>query len=399
MTTTASLTETNITPTVVETSITAALTSVPITATATTTGASVAVGSTALSAALNNPTSVTVAVTTEVISVAITGEVDIIAPTVVITSTASTITALAAIPITITFSEAVTGFVVGNITISAGGSLASFTAVSGSIYTVDWTLASGVNTMDIAAGVVTDAAGNENTAASQFSILSLLNAVLFEDNTDVSVKFQDVIRSTVVTADGQNVYGITDKSPAGNHATGVTGGIHKVNIQNGLPATLYNGTSNYLSTATNILTGDWTEIIAVKLVAGSSLIFQGFPGSSRREVLAAISAGEWNAVVFYDGVVDHTNVATPTAAHIWSMTWNNTTRVARVKVDGQSAWTSADITASTYLTGLQFLYARREAGPFANCYALMRIVFPSILSDANISAFRDYMADRLGVFF
>ena len=95
--------------------------------------------------------------------------VDTTAPTVVITSSESSPTAASPIPITVTFSESVTGFVVGDITISAG-SLANFSG-SGTTYTVNWTPGIiGALTMDIAGGVCVDAAGNANTAASQFAI-------------------------------------------------------------------------------------------------------------------------------------------------------------------------------------------------------------------------------------
>ena len=71
--------------------------------------------------------------------------------------------------ITVTFTEAVTGFVVGDL--SVGNGAASNFAGSGAAYTVDITpAADGTVTVDAAAGVATDAAGNANTAATQFSI-------------------------------------------------------------------------------------------------------------------------------------------------------------------------------------------------------------------------------------
>jgi hypothetical protein len=90
---------------------------------------------------------------------------DVTRPSVTIAATGATNNVVA---ISITFSEPVTGFEVGDITISAGGSLASF-AGSGASYTVSWTLAAGANTMDIAEGVCADAAGNTNTAATQYA--------------------------------------------------------------------------------------------------------------------------------------------------------------------------------------------------------------------------------------
>ena len=95
---------------------------------------------------------------------------DVIAPTVTITSAATSPTIDSPVVQTITFSEIVTGFNVGDITISAGGSLESFSTLDNKVFTVSWILAPGANTMDIAAGVCTDAAGNENTAATQFAM-------------------------------------------------------------------------------------------------------------------------------------------------------------------------------------------------------------------------------------
>jgi hypothetical protein len=94
---------------------------------------------------------------------------DTIAPTVMITSTATDPTNVSPIPMTATFSEDVTGFTLGDVTVSNGtaGNLAG----SGSVYTFDVTpVADGLVTVDIAAGVAQDAAGNDNTAATQFSI-------------------------------------------------------------------------------------------------------------------------------------------------------------------------------------------------------------------------------------
>ena len=88
---------------------------------------------------------------------------DVIAPTFTISALSGASNVLA---MQIVASEVVTGFAVGDITISAGGSLASFATSDNKTFTVSWTLAAGANTMNIAAGVCTDAAGNANTAAT-----------------------------------------------------------------------------------------------------------------------------------------------------------------------------------------------------------------------------------------
>jgi hypothetical protein len=95
---------------------------------------------------------------------------DSIPPTVTLTSTVTSPTKMSPIPMTATFSEAVTGFVVGDI--SVGNATASnFIAVSGSVSTFDVTPSGqGMVTVDVAASVAQDAATNSNTAATQFSI-------------------------------------------------------------------------------------------------------------------------------------------------------------------------------------------------------------------------------------
>jgi len=88
---------------------------------------------------------------------------------VTLSSTATSPTATSPIPMTATFNETVTGFVVGDIVVT-NGSAGSFSG-SGTTYTFSVTpTASGVVNVNVAAGVAQDSAGNGNTAATQFSI-------------------------------------------------------------------------------------------------------------------------------------------------------------------------------------------------------------------------------------
>jgi hypothetical protein len=91
--------------------------------------------------------------------------VDKTAPGVTMTSSAPNPTNSAPIPVTVTFSEPVTGFTAGDIAVS-NGSVSNF-AGGGASYTFDLTpAANGPVTATIAANVAVDAAGNGNTAAS-----------------------------------------------------------------------------------------------------------------------------------------------------------------------------------------------------------------------------------------
>ena len=93
--------------------------------------------------------------------------VDNTAPTVTITGVPDT--SSAAFTATFTFTEAVTGFVVGDITLGNATAL-SFMVTSTTVYTALITpTANGAVTVDVAADVATDAAGNGNPAAAQAS--------------------------------------------------------------------------------------------------------------------------------------------------------------------------------------------------------------------------------------
>ena len=71
--------------------------------------------------------------------------------------------------LTFTSSKPTTNFAVGDITVS-GGALSSFAATSSTVYTATFTpSAGGATTIDVAASTFTDAASNNNTAATKFN--------------------------------------------------------------------------------------------------------------------------------------------------------------------------------------------------------------------------------------
>ena len=89
------------------------------------------------------------------------------APTVTITGVPGT--SSAPFTATFTFSEAVTGFVVGDITLG-NATASNFTVTSTTVYTALITpTANGTVTVDVAVNVAQDAVGNDNTAATQAS--------------------------------------------------------------------------------------------------------------------------------------------------------------------------------------------------------------------------------------
>lgn len=98
--------------------------------------------------------------------------VDTTAPTMAITSSEVSdgdTSSDSTLSLTFTSSEATTDFAEADITVS-GGSLSSFAATSSTVYTATFTPSeAGATTIDVASNTFTDAAGNNNTAATQFN--------------------------------------------------------------------------------------------------------------------------------------------------------------------------------------------------------------------------------------
>ena len=131
----------------------------------------VVAGNGTVTVALSTGTDVAANVITSAPTSGTTFTVDNTAPTVAITSSESDPTSTSPFSVTITFSEAVTTFVVGDITVS-NGAAGNFSATSALIYTADITpVANGTVTVDVAGSVAIDTAGNNNIAATQFSIV------------------------------------------------------------------------------------------------------------------------------------------------------------------------------------------------------------------------------------
>ena len=108
---------------------------------------------------------------TQSVTITIT-DVDDTNPTMTITATGVTdgsTSDASTLALTFTASEATSDFELGDITVS-NATLSSFNAVSSTVYTATLTpTAPGAVTIDVAAGAFTDAASNNNTAATQFN--------------------------------------------------------------------------------------------------------------------------------------------------------------------------------------------------------------------------------------
>ncbi|HIC97171.1 MAG TPA: hypothetical protein EYP11_02070 [Aquificaceae bacterium] len=92
---------------------------------------------------------------------------DNVPPTVAIQNAPAIVNSTTPYNVTFEFSEDVSGFAIGDITVG-NGTASNFVAVDGNTYTADITpTGAGDITIDVAAGVAQDGANNDNTAAAQ----------------------------------------------------------------------------------------------------------------------------------------------------------------------------------------------------------------------------------------
>ncbi len=188
---------------------------------------------------------------------------DTAALTVAITSTASDPTNVSPIPMTATFSEPVTGFVEADISVTNGAVTAnSFATTDNTTFTFSVTpTADGVVLVDIAAGVATNAAGNPNTAAPQFSITY--------DTTALAVTIDPVITPTNLNM--QTITGIMEAGATVtmSSATATFGAVTTPTATTwSVVATLAEGINAITATATDGVgnTGTTTTMIILNII-------------------------------------------------------------------------------------------------------------------------------------
>lgn len=325
---------------------------------------------------------------------------DTTAPTCVITASAATITA-AAFTATFTFSEDVTGFALGDITVSANAGAGTFVTVSPSVYTAVITpTATGTVTVDVAADVCTDAAGNNNTAATQFSILYVA-AVAWFDFSDLTTLFQDAARSTPVTTNNDPIGGVADKSGSNNHASQGTDAnrpLYKTNIQNSKGSGLWDGSNDNLATG-NFASPPATSTIFVVAKwttgAGDRQLFDGLDASNRHAAWfiegGSDTVNMWQgSVQLASGAITITNMAIYSFVYTGSTTSRGYQNGTQVINNGNAGSTSlGKLNIGTFFNG--------SANPLGG-YIAELIVIGSVLADTPRQAVESYLNAKWACF-
>ncbi len=182
--------------------------------------------------------------------------VDTLAPTVSISSSTATLRSGETATITLTFSEAPTGFSLGDLS-ATGGTLGSLVGTANPlVYTADFTPQAGVSgvlgSVSLAAGAYTDAAGNSggggsssaiaiNTLGPSVAITAANGTLKAGENTEVTFTFSSVptnFAANDIVVSGGTVSGLTNMGAGVYKATftpasGVDGGVASVSVASG----------------------------------------------------------------------------------------------------------------------------------------------------------------------
>ena len=140
-------------------------------------------------------------------AVSATATWDVTAPTVTIGGVPSKINSTAALSVTFTFSEGVTGFATGDVTVT-GGTKGTFTAVNGSSYTLAVIPTNGSNVVvTVAANSATDGGGNTGPASAVSATATWDAAAPTVEITGVPAKINSTAALSVTFTFSEDVTG------------------------------------------------------------------------------------------------------------------------------------------------------------------------------------------------
>ena len=259
---------------------------------------------------------------------------DSVAPTCVLTTSAPTYV-YAAISVTATFSEVVTGFdAAGDVAVTNGSAGDPVDAGDGIVYTIAITpTGAGTLSVQVGAGVCTDEAGNPNTASNEITRMVLPdfgNSISYADFRQTSgAAYQEAARTTPATDTDDPIGSITDFT-GGQHwsQTAVSGPDRRLILStlNDVPCALGNGVDQFIAQAAGDdnnqpVTIYWRGAI---ITLNSGYIYDGVD-SGKRMALAQLSSARLTA---YAGTgFNSSNNAANTNEHVYCFVVNGASSV------------------------------------------------------------------------
>lgn len=259
---------------------------------------------------------------------------DTIPPSVVLSTDADAIV-YDTFEVTATFSEDVTGFVLGDVTVT-NGVASNFNTVSASVYTFDIDGSSnGTVAIDINAAVCTDLSGNPNTAAVQLTRT-------YDSNLLLWWKLEDAYGSATALDSGPGMYTGTATSMTFEAFLGPDG-VSPAPDFNGSDSRVNSVDATLRTALTNASADKGTLVVWGKVDAGTwtdgtrRVLLQYYVNASN--VLTIRKSTTNNTIEFLyiaGGTTTQINVGSlsSTAWQCFGLTWNRTTNELKAYIDG-----------------------------------------------------------------
>ena len=216
------------------------------------------------------------------------------------------------------------------------------------------------------------------------------------DPSDLTTLFQTNDTSTPVTADGQTVGRISDKSGNGHHLTQSTAGARPTynKTSGGLSWLEFDGIDDFVARATPTLSQPWEAVSGIRQLAWTSSCVIFGRGSALTDAGFLFQSGSSPSLALYDGNGD-INVINGGAAIDADV-------VAIERHNGAGSRLGFD--AGTYISGDSgngsvdglSIGAKEDGTVAANFRFYGRLVFDRLLTDTEIAQLRAYLAAKQG---
>lgn len=127
---------------------------------------------------------------------------------------------------------------------------------------------------------------------ANFYPFGIAGLVGWYDFSDADMLYTDAARTTKVSADGNSINGIRDKSPAGNHLVSVgTAPLYKLNIKGGKSAALFGGAGGFAKTSATVNYAQPNTIIVLAKHGDGVANKHFFDGSTTGRHVVGVTAG------------------------------------------------------------------------------------------------------------
>ena len=248
-------------------------------------------------------------------------------------------------------------------------------------------------------------------AAAAFTPASISGLTAWYDFSDVSTLFTDSARTTAVTADGDAIGGVTDKSGNARHLGNTDGTdrpLYKINIQNGRSVARTDGVNDLLYTtfASTISPAQFYAILAIDIIGAfpsGGVAMELRRSTSTSPIFTILAETTWkvrhrnNAATILTIDSGDTTTATVILEYIW-----DGSNLDMYK-NGASIVTPASATGTTTIDVLTIgaSYVPSAGTPksaFTNANQCEFIYFSSVPSAENRTLLRNYLNSKWAVY-